>query len=87
MKNKIIKFVFLVTLFFSMQGFSSPINKIDFVGLNVIQGSSLFELLPVQIGDQYNDQTSNKIIKAPTTHPNGRRQPSITGLCMDYGGI
>ena len=63
MKNKIIKFVFLVSLFFSMQGFANSINKIDFVGLSVIQGSSLLELLPVKIGDQYNDQTSNKIIK------------------------
>ena len=64
MKNIIIKFVFLATLFFSMQVFAIPINKIDFVGLNVIQGSSLLELLPVKIGDQYNEQTSNKIIKA-----------------------
>ena len=64
MKNKIIKFVFLVSLFFSMQGFANPINKINFVGLNVIQSSSLLELLPVKIGDQYNDQTLNKIIKA-----------------------
>ena len=64
MKNKIIKFDFLVCLFFSIQGFANPINKIDFVGLNVIQSSSLLEFLPVKIGDQYNDQTSNKIIKA-----------------------
>ena len=63
MKNKIIKFIFLVSLFFSMQVFSNPINKINFVGLNVISSSSLLELLPVQIGDQYNEQTSNKIIE------------------------
>ena len=47
-----------------MQGFTSPINKIDFVGLNVISDSSLLELLPVKIGDQYNEQTSNRIIKS-----------------------
>jgi len=64
MKNKIIKFIFLLSLLFSMQSFANSINKIDFVGLNVIQASSLLELLPVKIGDQYNDQTSNKIIKA-----------------------
>ena len=64
MKNTVIKYVFLVSLFFSLQGFANPINKIDFIGLNVIQGSSLLELLPVKIGDQYNDQTSNKIINA-----------------------
>ena len=64
MKNKIIKFVFLVSLFFSIQGFANPINKIDFIGLNVISSSSLIDLLPVEIGDQYNEQTSNKIIEA-----------------------
>ena len=64
MKNKVIKFIFLITLFFSMQSFANPINKIDFIGLNVIQDSSLLELLPVKIGDQYNDQTSNTIIQA-----------------------
>ena len=63
MKNKIIKFVFLVSLFFSIQGFANPINKIDFVGLNVISSSSLIDLLPVEIGDQYNEQISNKIIE------------------------
>jgi len=63
MKNKIIKFVFLISLFFSMQGFANPINKIDFVGLNVISSSSLIELLPVEIGDQHNEQISNKIIE------------------------
>ena len=63
MKNKIIKFVFLVSLFFSMQGFANPINKIDFVGLNVISSSSLIDILPVKIGDQYNEQISNKIIE------------------------
>ena len=64
MKNKIIKFIFLVSLFVSMQGFANPINKIDFVGLNVISHSSLLELLPVKIGDEYNEQSSNRIIKA-----------------------
>ena len=63
MKNQIIKFFFLVSLFFSMQGFANPINKIDFVGLNVISSSSLIELLPVEIGDQHNEQISNKIIE------------------------
>jgi len=63
MKNKIIKFVFLVSLFFSMQGFANTVNKIDFVGLNVISSSSLIELLPVEIGDQHNEQISNKIIE------------------------
>jgi outer membrane protein insertion porin family len=64
MKSKIIKFVFLVSLFFSVQGFSNPINKIDFIGLNVISSNSLITILPVKIGDNYNQNTSDEIIKA-----------------------
>ena len=63
MKNKIIKFICLVSLLFSIQGFANPINKIDFVGLNVISSSSLMAFFPVKIGDQYNEQTSNEIIE------------------------
>ena len=62
MKNKIIKFICLVSLLFSIQSLANPINKINFVGLDVISNSSLVELLPVKIGDEYNEQTSNKII-------------------------
>ena len=63
MKNIIIKFIFLVSLSFSVQSFANSINKIDFVGLDIIPSSSLIELLPVQVGDQYNEQISNKIIE------------------------
>ena len=63
MKNILIKFICLVSLLSSIQSFASPINKIDFVGLNVISSSSLIDLLPVAIGDQYNEQISNKIIE------------------------
>jgi len=63
MKNKIIKFIFVLSLAFSAQSFANSINKIDFVGLNTIPNSSLLDLLPVKIGDQYNAQISNKIIE------------------------
>ena len=63
MKNQIIKFIFLVSLFFSVQSLANSINKIDFVGLDTIPSSSLIDLLPVEIGDQYNEQISNKIIE------------------------
>ncbi len=63
MKNQIIKFIFLVSLSFSVQSFANFINKIDFIGLNTIPSSSLIDLLPVEIGDQYNTQISNKIIE------------------------
>ena len=63
MKNKIIKFIFVLSLAFPAQSFANSINKIDFVGLNTIPNSSLLDLLPVKIGDQYNAQISNKIIE------------------------
>ena len=63
MKNKIIKFVFLVSLFFSIQSFANSINKIDFVGLNVISNTTLMSIIPVKIGDQYNENTSDEIIQ------------------------
>ncbi len=64
MKNNIIKFICFVSLLFSLQGFANPINKIDLVGLKVISDSSVLSLLPVKIGDQHNEQTSNRIIRA-----------------------
>ncbi|SVE04567.1 uncharacterized protein METZ01_LOCUS457421, partial [marine metagenome] len=63
MKNIIIKFICLVSLLFSIQGYTNPINKIDFVGLNVISSTTLLEILPVKIGDQYNQNTSDEIIQ------------------------
>ena len=47
-----------------MQGFANPINKIDFVGLNVISSTTLISILPVKIGDQYNQNTSDEIIQS-----------------------
>ena len=63
MKNNIIKFICLVSLLFSIQSLANPINKIDFVGLNVISSSALMTILPVDIGDEYNQNTSDEIIQ------------------------
>ncbi len=63
MKNNIIKFICLVSLLFSIQSLANPINKIDFVGLNIISNSTLMAILPVKIGDQYNQNTSDEIIQ------------------------
>ena len=63
MKNKIIKFICLVSLLFSFQSLANPINKIDFVGLNVISSSTLMAILPVKMGDQFNQDTSDEIIQ------------------------
>ena len=46
-----------------MQSLANPINKIDFVGLNVISSNTLMTILPVKIGDQYNQKTSDEIIQ------------------------
>ena len=64
MKNIIIKFICLMSLLFSIQGFANPINKIYFVGLNVISSTTLISILPVKIGDQYNQNTSDEIIQS-----------------------
>ena len=64
MKNKIIKFILLASIFFSTQGFANPIKKIDFVGLNVISSSALMPILPIKIGEQYDENTSDEIIKS-----------------------
>ena len=63
MKNNIFKFICLVSLLFSIQSLANPINKIDFVGLNIISNSTLMAILPVNIGDQYNQNTSAEIIQ------------------------
>ena len=63
MKNKIIKFFCLVSLLFSIQSLANPINKIDFVGLNVISSTTLIAIFPVKVGDSYNQDTSDEIIK------------------------
>ena len=64
MKNIIIKFICIVSLLFSMQSFANAINKIDFVGLNFVSSSNLISILPVKIGNQYNQNTSDEIIQA-----------------------
>ena len=63
MKNNIIKFICLVSLLFSVKGFANPINKINFVGLDIVSNSTLMAILPVEIGDQYNQNTSDEIIQ------------------------
>ena len=63
MKNILIKFICLVSLLSSIQSFASPINKINFVGLNVISSTTLISILPVKTGDPYNQDTSDDIIQ------------------------
>ena len=63
MKNKLIKFTFLLTLFFSIQVSANPINKINFVGLNFNSESSLLKILPFKIGQNFSSTVSDQIIE------------------------
>ena len=63
MKNKLIKFTFLLTLFFSIQVSANPINKINFVGLNFNSGSTLLKILPFKIGQDFSSSVSDQIIE------------------------
>ena len=63
MKNTLIKFSILFTLFFSVQALANPINKITFIGLNFQSESSLLEILPFKTGQNFSPKTSEEIIQ------------------------
>ena len=63
MKNKLIKFTFLLALFFSIQVSANPINKINFVGLNFNSESTLLKILPFKIGQNFSSSVSDQIIE------------------------
>ena len=62
MKNKLIRFLLLFTLFFSIQASANPINKINFTGLNFHSEKMLLEILPFKVGQNFNSSISDKII-------------------------
>ena len=64
MKNKFIKFSALLFLFFTTQTFSNPIDKINFIGLNNTSESTLLELMPFEIGQNFSPYASDKIIES-----------------------
>jgi outer membrane protein insertion porin family len=64
MKNKLNKFFVLLFLFFSTQVYSSPIEKINFIGLNNSSESELLKIMPIKIGDEYSDSFSNITIQS-----------------------
>tara|TARA_B100000795_G_scaffold121850_1_gene90693 strand:- start:1983 stop:4298 length:2316 start_codon:yes stop_codon:yes gene_type:complete len=63
MKNKLISAAIVLFLFFTTQAHSNPINKINFIGLNTSSESSLLEILPFEIGQDFSSISSDKIIK------------------------
>ena len=64
MKNKFIQLSILILLFFTTQAFANPINKINFIGLNTSSESSLLEILPFKIGQDFSPYVSDKIIES-----------------------
>ena len=64
MKNKLIQLSVLLFLFFTTQAYANPINKISFIGLNTSSESSLLEILPFKIGQDFSPYASNKIIES-----------------------
>ena len=64
MKNKFIQLSSLLFLFCSTLAYSNPINQINFIGLNNTSESTLLELIPFEIGQNYSPYASDKIIEA-----------------------
>ena len=64
MKNKFINYSALLLLFFTTQAFANPINKINFIGLNNTSESTLLELIPFKIGQNFSSYASDEIIKS-----------------------
>ena len=62
MKNKFIQFSALLFLFFTTQAYSNPIEKINFIGLNNTSESTLLEILPFKIGQNFSPYDSDQII-------------------------
>ena len=64
MKNKFIQFLTLLFLFFTTQVHSNPIDKINFIGLNNTSESTLLEILPFKIGQNFSPYASDQIIES-----------------------
>ena len=64
MKNKFRILISLLFLFFTTQSFSSPIQKINFIGLNNLSEESILQIMPFQVGQTFDDTSSNLIIES-----------------------
>ena len=64
MKNKLRILASLLFFFYTAQSFSSPINKINFIGLNNSPEESLLQLIPFKVGQEYNNALSDEIIES-----------------------
>ena len=64
MKNKFRILISLLFLFFTTQSFSSPIQKINFIGLNNSSEDSILQIMPFHVGQTFDDTSSNLIIES-----------------------
>ena len=64
MKNKFRILISLLFLFFTTQSFSSPIQKINFIGLNNSSEDSILQIMPFHVGQSFDDTSSNLIIES-----------------------
>ena len=64
MKNKLIKFIFAISIVFSSSGFNSEEYKINFIGLNFYPESTLLSLIDPIINSKVSGSKSNEIIES-----------------------
>ncbi len=64
MKKIIALLVLMTGVLMSSISISSPIKSIELIGLNAISRGTVLSYLPVETGDEYNEQTSSQIISA-----------------------
>lgn len=62
--QKIIKISFILSIFLSLITNAAPIKSIEISGLNAISRGTILSYLPVEVGDEYTQKTSAKIIAA-----------------------
>ena len=55
MKNKLRLLITILFFFFTAQSFSSPIQKINFIGLNNLSEESILQIMPFQVGQIFDD--------------------------------
>lgn len=64
MKKIIIQLALVTSILACSMTLAAPIKSIEILGLNVISRGSVLSYLPVETGDDYNNQVSGQIIRA-----------------------
>jgi len=64
MKKIILKVALVISLLNTSFAFAAPIKNIEILGLNAISRGTVLSYLPVEVGDDYSEQTSTQIIRS-----------------------